>query len=85
MPHLTFFLDIDSGIGLSRVATRGVDENRFETKGAVFHEQVRQGFIHIAKQSPDRIITLDASRSESVVAADVANALEPLLKSRGYG
>mgnify|MGYP001186888542 CR=1 FL=1 len=85
MPHLTFFLDIDSGLGLARVAARSVDENRFETKGVAFHEQVRQGFIHSAKQAPDRIITIDASRSESVVAADIANAVEPLLKSRGYG
>ena len=85
MPHLTFFLDIDSGLGLARVAARGGDENRFETKGPVFHEQVRQGFIHSAKQDPDRIVTIDASLSESVVAADIANALNPLLKSRGYG
>ena len=85
MPHLTFFLDIDSGLGLARVAARGVGENRFETKGAVFHEQVRRGFIHSAKQAPDRIITIDASRSEGIVAGDIASALEPLLKSRGHG
>lgn len=85
IPHLTFFLDIDSALGLARVASRKGGENRFETKGAVFHEKVRQGFIHSAKQAPDRIITIDASRTEDVVAADIASALEPLLKSRGQG
>ena len=85
MPHLTFFLDIDSDLGLARVAARGVGENRFETKGTAFHEQVRQGFIHRATQAPDRIITIDASQSEDVVAADIVSALDLLLKSRGYG
>jgi len=85
MPHLTFFLDIDSDLGLARVAARGVGENRFETKGAVFHEQVRQGFIHRATQDPDRIVTIDASRSEDVVAADIGSALDLLLKSLGHG
>ena len=85
MPHLTFFLDIDSDLGLARVAARGVGENRFETKGTAFHEQVRQGFIHRATQAPDRIITIDANQSEDVVAADIVSALDLLLKSRGYG
>jgi dTMP kinase len=85
MPHLTFFLDIDSDLGLARVKVRGAGENRFETKGAVFHEQVRQGFIHCATRAPDRIITIDASRSEEVVAADIASAIEPLLKRQGHG
>ncbi len=85
MPHLTFFLDIDSDLGLARVAARGVGENRFETKGTAFHEQVRQGFIHRATQAPDRIITIDASQSEDFVAADIVSALDLLLKSRGYG
>ena len=85
MPHLTVFLDIDSDLGLARVAARGVGENRFETKGTAFHEQVRQGFIHRATQAPDRIITIDANQSEDVVAADIVSALDLLLKSRGYG
>jgi dTMP kinase len=61
-PLLTFFLDLDPEIGLKRVNNYRT-QDRIEKEKTNFHEKVRQGFLTLAKQEPQRITVLDASRS----------------------
>ena len=84
VPDLTLLLDIDSNEGLARTVERGPEENRFETKGKVFHQAVRQGFIERAGQHVNRIVIIDAARPTYDVALDVANAVKPLLLANGF-
>ena len=68
-PDLTIILDIDPEIGLPRSERRlaseklGADqsEDKFERLDLDFHEKMRQGFLSIAKQEPDRCRVLDAT------------------------
>ena len=61
-PDITFILDIDPKEGLDRSQRRlaseqlGVDqtEDRFERLDVTFHEKLREGFLSIAKNEPDR-------------------------------
>lgn len=70
-PDLTFIFDIDPEIGLSRsmkhMATTSnkteSTEDRFELMGLDFHTRLRQGFLQIAKDNPDRCVLIDASQS----------------------
>ena len=84
VPDLTLLLDIDSNEGLARTVERGLEENRFETKGKVFHQGVRQGFIERAGQHANRIVIIDAARPTYDVALDVVNAVKPLLLAHGF-
>ena len=63
-PHLTLYLDIDPSVGLSRIQRK---KDRMESEGSHFHEKVREGFLNLAKNHEDRIITLDASHPIDIV------------------
>lgn len=54
-------------------------EARFERFGKTFHENLRQAFLDIAKRAPDRCVVIDASQSESEVAAAILHAVETRL------
>ena len=72
-PHLTLYLDIDPQLGLSRIQRK---KDRMETEGSHFHNQVREGFLSLAKKHPKRIVTLDASLPQEEVfkrAMEVVN------------
>ena len=58
-PDITFILDIPVEIGLARANKRGEEENRFEKKGSEFHECIRNGFLRVAKENPERCILIN--------------------------
>ncbi len=84
VPDLTLLLDIDSKEGLARTVSRGVDESRFETKGEVFHERVRRGFIERASRHSNRIVIIEAARPTDDIALDVIDVVKPLLLANGF-
>lgn len=71
-PDRTFILDIDPEKGLERsehrLATETIEgkrtEDRFETMSFEFHKKLRQGFLEIVDNNPDRCHLLDASNSK---------------------
>lgn len=77
-PDLTLILDIPVGLGLARAAQRHGGERRFESKGAQFHERVRQGFLAIAQAEPGRCAVIDARGD----VGTVGTALLALLRER---
>ncbi len=77
-PDLTLILDLPVDAGLARAAERGGDD-RFEGKGAAFHQRLRSAFLAIAGEEPERCRVVDAAGSpdavETVVWAQVAPVL----------
>jgi dTMP kinase len=74
-PDLTLVFDLPVEEGLARAAGRGVAEARFESKGRVFHERLRQAFLEIARSEPDRCVVIDASQPLEAVAEAVWSAV----------
>lgn len=70
-PDLTFILDIDPAEGLHRAGKRLSMGNTFENKDLSFHTKIREGFLTIAAQNPDRCVTIDASRSEEDIHEEI--------------
>jgi dTMP kinase len=66
-PDLTLVMDIDPAIGLARSRGGELGEDRFEKKGAAFHERVRAAFLAIAAREPDRCAVLDATLPAATV------------------
>ena len=59
-PDLTFVFDIDTETSMKRV---GKDKDRMESAGLEFHNRVRQGYLELAKQEPERIKVVDATKT----------------------
>lgn len=77
MPDLTFYLDVDPEIGLSRIAANQEREvNRLDLESLSFHQKVREGYQILAQANPDRIVVLDANRPVHMVEQDIMRTLE---------
>ncbi len=61
-PHLTLLLDLDVEIGLRRRA-RGGQVNRLDTYELDFYQRVRQGYLEMARQQPERWVIVNAAAS----------------------
>ena len=65
-PDLTVLLDVEAAVGLARARGRnnqqGLEaEARFENEALAFHERVRQGYLALAREAPDRMKIVDAA------------------------
>lgn len=70
IPDRTYLLDLSVAEGRERLQARtGLD--RIEQKGAAYHERVRQGFLEIAKEHPQRIRVIDAKRPVNEMAEEI--------------
>lgn len=75
VPDLTFLLDISFEDGMKR---KNNDENlknldRIEAKGKAYHDKVRQGYLNLARENPERICIIDASKSIDEVFEKIKN------------
>lgn len=71
-PKRTYLLDVPVEIGMGRVhQNRGVAPDRIEQKGSTYHESVRNGFLELAKQEPERIYHIDATQTADVVFSTI--------------
>lgn len=59
-PDLTIVLDVDVETSQKRV---GSEKDRMESAGIEFFERVRNGFLEIAKQEPERVKVVDSTQS----------------------
>ncbi len=59
-PDLTIVLDVDVETSQKRV---GSEKDRMESAGVEFFERVRQGFLEIAKQEPERVKVVDSTQT----------------------
>jgi dTMP kinase len=79
-PVLTVMLDLPAEVGLARAQGRGGGETRFEEKGLAFHQRLRQAFLDIAADDPQRCVVVDAGASPEVVAEQVWSATSQRLR-----
>ena len=72
MPDLTIFFDIKPEIGLARIAANDSREvNRLDLEGLAFHELVYEGYKKQAKMNPERIVSVDATKSVEALTDEV--------------
>lgn len=83
-PDLTLLFDLDPRVGLARAWQRingradHESESRFEQETLAFHQKVRDGYLALAGQEPDRIKIIDAEKNQE----DIAREIERLLSER---
>lgn len=77
-PDLTLLLDVDVETGLKRRQAGGGEWNRLDDYDLAFHQRVRAGYHELAKQEPDRWVTVDARQSKE----EIQTAIRKILKIR---
>jgi len=82
-PDLTFLLDFDPEKGLLRI---GLKKDRIERENINFHLKVRAAYKKIARQNPERIVILDATKSieelHKIIITKVSSFLPQIKESR---
>jgi len=60
-PDLTFYMDISAELSRERISDREMD--RMESESIDFFKKVREGYLQIAQDNPERVVVLDANKT----------------------
>ncbi len=75
-PDLTLLFDIDTEEGLRRA---GNQKDRIEQRSLTYHRRVRQGYLELAKQEPQRIKVITVDRNKEQIFGEVKKYLDQCL------
>ncbi|EHJ53050.1 dTMP kinase [Streptococcus macacae] len=76
-PDLTLYLDVDSETGLQRIEQNKEREvNRLDLEKLDLHKRVRAGYLKLAQENPERIVTIDAAQPLDKVVADAMAVIQ---------
>lgn len=76
-PELTLLFDLPSEVGLARIEQADVREvNRLDLEKLDLHQRVRQGYLDLAKDQPERIKIIDAVQGLEKVVADALATIQ---------
>jgi dTMP kinase len=78
-PDLTLILDLPLSASRERTEARSTKADAIESRGADYHERVRQAFLDIARANPGRCVVLDASLTRETVATAALEAIDERL------
>ena len=90
-PDRTLLLDVDASEGLRRArdpaaAADARDDwgggDRMEREAPTYHARVREGFLELARNEPQRIRVIDARGRVEDVQRDIRRAADEFLRSR---
>jgi dTMP kinase len=63
-------MDISTEMSKERISDREMD--RMESESVEFFDRVRQGYLQIASENPERVISLDANKSINELKDEIA-------------
>jgi dTMP kinase len=85
---VTLVLDVDADIAKGRLdarprsGTESIGIDRFHEEAQEFHRRVRQGYLTLAAQDPERIYLVDSSGPADEAHRRVLEIIEPVILSR---
>ncbi|NCO03213.1 MAG: dTMP kinase [Alphaproteobacteria bacterium] len=80
MPHITFILDIPCEETIKRIEKRGGAKDHYDNADISFHEKIRQGFLTIAHQEPERCKIIRAIQDEASIAKEIRAKVTALIR-----
>jgi dTMP kinase len=80
-PDLTLLLDIDAEEGLSRRKKCGGEWNRLDAYELELHRRVRQGYLELVRQEPERWRVIDSSQPLDKVQDALRQAVKEWLNN----
>ncbi len=82
-PDCTYVLDLPVEIGLQRVRQRQSAMNRLDLEDLKSHNRVREAYLAIARQEPDRLKIIDAMANVDSIHELIKTDVDCLLRTRG--
>ncbi|MEK1833544.1 dTMP kinase [Priestia megaterium] len=81
MPQATLYFDIEPEVGLERINKGRKDEiNRLDLESLDFHYKVRDGYLSLLSEFPERIRRIDANQSVGKVCEEAYKQIKLILK-----
>lgn len=77
-PQCTIVLDYSVEKGMGRAG----GEDRFEREDHLFHQRVREGYLSIAQQEPQRVKVVSGEGEQEVIQEEIRTILFPLVDRR---
>ncbi len=78
-PDLTLLYDVSTETAQNRV---GNEKDRMESAGIEFHKKVRNGYLELQKENPERIKLINANNSIEKVFDDSKNIIIKLIQEK---
>jgi len=75
-PDLTLYLDIDVEAGLERRRVGGGEWNRMDDQAVEFYRRVRDGYLKLMADEPQRWVKIDAARSVAEVQQEIWSVVQ---------
>lgn len=79
LPKITFLLDIEPSMGLTRAQARS-DNNRYDNMDLEFHNKIRASFLEVALLHHSRIIVLDGGLPKEILHDKIVKHVNNLLR-----
>lgn len=78
VPDLTLYIDVDAETGLARIqkGRTTAELDRLDNESLSFHHRVREGYLKLVAENPERIVTIDGSQSIEAVCEDCLKIIE---------
>ncbi len=77
MPHLTIVLDVPTEVSLQRIRQRASDlPDRMERENIEFYHKVREGYLLLARQWPERVVVIDGTQTADALEEQIWGAVQ---------
>ena len=72
MPDVTVIIDVPTEVSMNRIKQRSTDlPDRMERENIDFYHKVREGYLLLAKNMPERVILVDGTKPVAKVAKTI--------------
>ena len=78
IPQCTIVLDCSVEAGMARAGGK----DRFERENHLFHQRVREGYLRIAQQEPQRVKVVSGEGEQEAIHEEIRSILLPLVDRR---
>jgi dTMP kinase len=82
-PHITFLIDLEPELALKRRRKSNRLKDRMEAEGLDFQNRVRNGFMTIAHENPQRIMVLRGDQSIQEIQQQIRLGFERVYNDQG--
>ncbi len=77
MPNLTIVIDVPTEVSLARIRQRASDlPDRMERENIAFYTKVREGYLLLAQQWPQRVVVVDGTLSPDALDKKIWNEVQ---------
>ena len=78
MPNLTFYIDLDPEVGMSRIANRDKFD-RLDQEERDFHDKVRNGYLKVASLYKNRIVVINGDQTIEAITEEIMSHIRRYL------